>query len=138
MASTFTADTLPRASQVEEMIAGVQSEVITAVGEMPAALYAPTPTASGPGGPGTSPAGHVVALGAAFMVERDFYPDQQGPGGPAALLWTQYQAGLKALSKAADDLDVDGDDPIGTGGLPSWAFPDTVARGLATTHWEGW
>lgn len=134
--ATFTALTLPTDNQVEGLIAGIQSEVATAVGDVPVELTVPMATASGPGGPGTSPAGHVVALGAGFMVERDFYPDAQGPGGPAALLWQQYQAALKALSAAVDAIG-GGADP-GDALMPSWSFPDTVARGLATTPWDRW
>lgn len=136
-ASTFTTLTIPTAEAVEGLIAGTQAAVIGAVGEVPVGtLTTPVATASGPGTPGTSPAGHVVALGAAFAVERDFYPDMQGGSGPAALLWAQYQSELKALIKAIDDLT--GGDDIGGALLPQWSFPDTVAQGLASTHWEGW
>lgn len=130
--ASFDADTLPTATQVEGLVRGVQSEVVSTVGAMPEALA----VAPSGGTIGESPAGHVVALGAASLVESQFYPDLQGPGGPGAVLEDRYRRALTALAKAAVDLDA-GTDP---GDAPRAVahFPATVALGLATTPWEAW
>ena len=132
--ASFDADTTPTATQVQGLIRGVQSEVAAMVGAMPDALCV-VPTG---GTIGESSAGHVVALGSAALVESQFYPDMQGGGAdsPAAVLERRYLAALKALVKAANDIDA-GVDP-GNAGLPVGAFPATVAMGMATTPWERW
>lgn len=129
---SFDADTTPTDVQVAGLVRGVQSEVVARIGAMPAEL-AVVPAG---GTIGESPAGHVVALGAAALVESQFYPDMQGPDGPGTVLERRYQAALSALAKAANDIDA-GADP---GDMPHarGLFPATVALGLATTPWEPW
>ena len=129
---TFDDDTRPTADAVAGLVRGVQSEVVARVGAMPEAL-AVVPSG---GTIGESAAGHVVALGAAALVESQCYPDLQGPEGPAVILERRYQAALTALVGAKDGIDA-GADP---GGLPKPAasFPATVDYGMATTPWEQW
>ncbi len=132
---TFTDDgaTVPSGAQVQGLVRGVQSEVLAVVGAMPEALC----VVPANGTIGESPAGHVVALGAAALVESQFFPDlQAGADSAAAVLERRYRAALAALAAAVRDLDA-GTDP---GGRPmaSAAFPATVALGLATTPWEAW
>lgn len=131
---SFDANTQPTAVQVAGLIRGVQSEVVAMVGDMPAALC----LVPAGGTIGESPAGHVVALGSAALVESQFYPDMQGGGNdsPAAVLERRYLAALKALVMAAGDINA-GTDP-GDTPMPVGAFPDTVAMGLASTPWERW
>ena len=131
-APSFTAATTPTDTQVAGLIRGVQSEVVARVGAMPAALCVVPPG----GGIGESPAGHVVALGAATLVESQFYPDLQGPESPGTVLERRYNAALSALAKAANDIDA-GTDP-GNQPHPVGFFPATVPLGLATTPWERW
>jgi hypothetical protein len=129
---TFDADTLPTGVQVLGIVRGVQSEVVSRVGTMPTEL-----ATAPPGGTiGESPAGHVVALGAAALVESQFYPDMQGPDGPGTVLERRYAAALTALAKAAADID-SGSDPGDTPRAKA-SFPATVPLGLATTPWEQW
>ena len=130
---TFDADTTPTATQVDGLVRGVQSEVVSVVGTMPAAL-----TLVPPGGTiGESPAGHVVALGTAALVESGFFPDSQlGVESPAGRLEARYRTALAALVKAANELSA-GVDP-GDTPKASGAFPATVPLGLATTPWEPW
>lgn len=132
--ASFDADTVPTATQVAGLVRGVQSEVVAEVGVMPDALC----VVPAGGTIGESPAGHVVALGAAALVESQFYPDMQGggPDSPSTTLERRYRAALKALVKAANDIDA-GTDP-GNQPHPVGAFPATVAYGLATTPWEQW
>lgn len=131
--ANFDADTVPTATQVAGLIRGVQSEVVSLVGDMPTAL---TLAPSG-GTKGESPAGHVVALGAAALVESQFYPDMQlGGDSSAATLDRRYRESLKALAIAANEIGA-GTDP-GNRPKPVAAFPNTVAMGLATTPWEAW
>lgn len=130
---TFDPDTRPTGTQVEGIVRGVQSEVVAQVGTMPDDLCV---VPSG-GTIGESPAGHVVALGAAALVESQFYPDMQlGTESPGAVLERRYQAALGALVKAANDLGA-GVDP-GDMAKPAASFPATVSYGLATTPWERW
>lgn len=131
---TFDADTEPTADQVAGLIRGVQSEVMTLVGAMPDVLAA---IPSG-GTIGESPAGHVVALGAASLVEAQFYPDMQGSGAdaPAAVLERRYKTALAALATAAKEINA-GQDP-GDPPRPVGTFPDTVAWGRGTSEWERW
>lgn len=131
---TFTAATNPTATQVAGLLRGVQSEVAAVVGAMPDAL-ALVPAG---GTIGESPAGHVVALGAAALVESQFYPDLQLGGGdsPGSALDRRYRAALAALAAAANSLGT-GTDP-GDMVRPVGTFPGTVGRGLATTPWERW
>lgn len=133
---TFTATTVPTAVQVESVIRQIQSEVATRIGDMPTPLtVAPTG-----GTVGESPAGRVVAVGAAAEIERAFYPDEQlGPNSPASLLAARYNELLTALIAAAADLAED--DELGTAEAsprPTAYFPDTVSYGVATTPWERW
>lgn len=129
---TFDADTVPTDVQVLALIRGVQSEVVARIGSMPTAL-ATVPTG---GTIGESPAGHVVALGAAALVESQFYPDMAGPESPGTVLERRYNAALTALAKAANDIDAGAD--VGDMPKPRGAFPATVPLGLATTPWEQW
>jgi len=130
---TFTTLTVPTAVQVQGLIRGVQSEVVALIGAMPDAL-AVVPTG---GTIGESPAGHVVALGSAALVESSFYPDLQlGGDSAAAVLERRYRLALAALATAAVDLGA-GTDP-GDQTKPVGSFPATVAYGLATTPWERW
>lgn len=130
---TFDAGTTPTADQVTGLVRGVQSEVVSVIGAMPEALAA---VPSG-GTIGESPAGHVVALGAAALVESGFYPDLQlGGDSPAAVLESRYKTALAALARAALDIGA-GLDP-GDQPKPTGAFPNTVALGMATTFWERW
>lgn len=130
---TFDVDTRPTAIQVQGILRGVQSEVVARVGAMPDDLCV---VPSG-GTIGESPAGHVVALGAAALVESQFYPDMAlGTEAPGAVLERRYQAALSALVKAANDIGA-GVDP-GDLAKPAASFPDTVSLGLATTPWERW
>lgn len=130
---TFDADTHPTGTQVQGLVRGVQSEVVARVGTMPAALVA-VPEG---GTIGESPAGHVVALGSAALVESQFYPDLQlGGDAPSVVLERRYQAALNALVKAANEIGSGAD----AGDTPKAvaAFPATVPLGLATTPWEPW
>lgn len=128
---TFGATTKPTATQVEGLIRGVQSEVVAVVGAMPERL-ALVPAG---GTVGDSPAGHVVALGTAALVESQFYPDPAAGGDASStLLDRRYQAALKGLAKAAIDIYA-GADP-GDSPMPAYMFPDTLARGLATSQFE--
>lgn len=126
---TFTAATVPTADQVEGLIAQVQAEVLTRVGAVTDELA--TPVAEG-GRPAQTPAGHVVAVGAAAYVEMSFYPDL--PEG-ATSLWERYQALLTALVGAV----APGDQPSGGGTGSerpvgaSFAFP-----AASTTDDERW
>lgn len=130
---TFTAETVPTDTQVAGLIRGVQNEVMPLVGAMPVELCV---IPSG-GTIGESPAGHVVALGAAALVEAQFFPDLQlGTDSPAALLDRRYRLALAALAKAANEINA-GTDP-GDQPLPTGAFPATVRAGMATTFWERW
>ncbi len=130
---TFDADTVPTDVQVAGLIRGVQNEVVPLIGDMPAALC----LAPAGGTIGESPAGHVVALGAAALVEAQFYPDLQlGTDSPAAMLDRRYRLALTALAKAANEINA-GTDP-GDQPLPTGAFPATVRAGMATTFWERW
>ena len=130
---TFDADTTPTADQVQALVRGVQSEVVSVVGAMPLPL-----TAIPPGGTiGESPAGHVVALGTAALVESGFFPDSQlGVESPAGRLEERYRTALAALLKASNEI-ADGGD-AGDTPKASGAFPATVPLGLATTPWERW
>lgn len=131
--ASFDTDTMPTATQVAGLVRGVQSEVVAVVGLMPDALC----VVPEDGTIGESPAGHVVALGAAALVESQFYPDMQlGGESSVATLAARYRDALKALAKAANDIDA-GADP---GDMPKAvaSFPATVAYGLATTPWEQW
>lgn len=131
--ASFDAATTPTATQVEGLIRGVQSEVASEVGTMPAALCA-VPAG---GTIGESPAGHVVALGAAALVEGQFYPDLQlGGDSPSAVLERRYRLALASLVKAANEIGAGAD--AGDTPKPVGAFPATVALGLATTPWEAW
>lgn len=130
---TFGATTKPTATQVEGLIRGVQSEVVALVGAMPERL-AEVPVG---GTIGDSPAGHVVALGTAALVESQFYPDPAAGGDASStLLDRRYSAALKGLAKAANDISAGGDP--GDAVYPAATFPDTVARGLATSSFETW
>lgn len=120
--ATFDATTTPTDTQVLGLIRGVQSEVIATVGAMPAAL-AVVPSG---GTIGESPAGHVVALGAAALVESQYYPDMQlGGESPAAVLERRYRLALAALASAANDID---------GGLDPGDMVAAVALFPALTH----
>lgn len=134
--ASFTADTVPTATQVESIVRQIQSEVATRIGAMPVAL-----TVAPVGGTiGESPAGRVVVVGAAAQVEDSFYPDLQlGGESLAARLWERYRTLLDALAASAADLATDG--TLGTAVAvprPSAAFPDTVGAGYGTTPWERW
>lgn len=130
---TFSSSTKPTDLQVEGLIRGVQNEVVPFVGTMPDELCL---VPSG-GTIGESPAGHVVALGAAALVEGQFFPDLQlGADSPVILLNNRYQAALKALAKAAYEI-AEGQAP-GDAPKPVGAFPATVRSGMATTFWERW
>ena len=131
--SSFRSDTTPSATQVETLIAQVQSRVATRVGVMPDDLAAELVPGDGPG---STPAGHVVALGAAALVELQFWPDMaQGGESPATQLREWYMAALDELAASAEDIRSDGE--LGTQPVrPAWAFPDTVGTGRATTPWE--
>lgn len=130
---TFDATTTPTAEQVENQIRQVQAEVRTRIGDPPESLT----TAIDDGGPGSTAAGRVVAVGAASYVELQFYPDNQGGAdSPAVQLWERYQALLTGLATAVADLA--SDEVLGseTRVQSRWAFPDTVAAGIGTSHWE--
>lgn len=132
--ASFSANSVPTASQVEALVSQVQAEVATRIGDVPTALATPVASNSGPGG---TPAGRVVALGAASYVELQFWPDLQlGGQGPAQQLWERYQVALDALVAASADIADDGvlgSDPVMK---PSYRFPDTASIGRATTHSE--
>jgi hypothetical protein len=131
--ANFDVDTVPTATQVLGLARGVQSEVAAVIGAMPDQL-AVFPTG---GTTGESSAGHVVALGAAALIETGFYPDQQlGGDSPSAVMERRFRAALAALARAALDIN-SGTDP-GDQPRPSAAFPDTIAWGRATTSWESW
>lgn len=131
--ASFDADTVPTDVQVAGLVRGVQSEVVAQVGTMPDALC----VIPAGGTIGESPAGHTVALGAAALVEAQFYPDLQlGANSPAEVLELRYRTALAALVRAANEINA-GADP-GDTPKPAAAFPATVAYGLATTPWEAW
>jgi hypothetical protein len=131
--ASFDADTVPTDVQVAGLIRGVQNEVVPLTGAMPVQL---TVIPSG-GTIGESVAGHVVALGAASLVESQFYPDMQlGGDNPATVLDRRYRAALAALVKAVNEI-LAGTDP-GDQPRPVGAFPATPQLGLATTPWETW
>lgn len=131
---TFTAATIPTAAQVETLITSVQGEVIHRAGPAGVVDELAVPTIP-QGGPGSTPAGHAVAVGVASYVELNFYPDlQQGSEAPAQSLWRRYQWILDNLFGA---------DPTTTGTEPArpvrdadWAFPAAVETGKGTTLWE--
>lgn len=136
--TSFTADTVPTATQVATIIGQVQGEVIAETGDMPAELAAVPVVGDAIS---ASPAGNVVALGAAARVERQFFPDLQTFGDSPASQWQAlYEAAKAALVKAVEDLNSDGE--VGTdeaaGLMPAFAFPATVQTGLATTPWESY
>lgn len=128
---TFDATTTPTGDQVAGLIRGVQNEVAPQVGSMPDSLC----VAPSGGTIGESPAGHVVALGAAALVETQFYPDMgMGTESPGTVLDRRYRLALAALVKAANDINAGS--LAGVPPKPVAAFPDTVALGLATSFWE--
>ncbi len=120
--ATFTADTVPTSAQVAMIVGQVQAEVATRIGAMHAALATPLVVGDGPG---ATPAGHVVAVGAASYVELQFYPDQQlNTDSPASALWLRYRTLLDDLARAAADLADDGVlDGAATVLLPAATFP---------------
>lgn len=135
--TSFSADTVPTDTQVAVIIGQVQGEVIAETGDMPAALAA-VPVVGDPAS--ASPAGNVVALGAAARVERQFFPDLQSFGTSPASQWhDDYVRALAALVKAVEELRAG--EVIGTDGvdalLPSWNFPAAVQTGAGTSTWEG-
>lgn len=134
--TSFDTDTVPTATQVAIIIGQVQGEVISETGAMPAVL-ALVPVDGDP--VSASPAGNVVALGAAARVERQFFPDLQSFGTSVASQWhDDYVRALAALVKAVEDIKAGGD--VGTDEtaelLGSWAFPAAVQTGFGTSTWE--
>lgn len=135
--TSFDADTVPTATQVAVVIGQVQGEVIAETGDMPAEL-ATVPVAGDPAS--ASPAGNVVALGAAARVERQFFPDLASFGTSLASQWhDDYVRALAALVKAVEDIRSGGE--VGTDEddvlMPTWAFPAAVETGRGTSTWEG-
>lgn len=117
---TFDTTTVPTAVQVAGLVRQIQSEIVAVVGAMPASLV----VVPDGGTIGESVAGHVVALGAAYHVELDFYPDQQLTGqSRASMLREDYLRVLKSLAQAVNDAD-GGIDPGGTL-APTATFPVT-------------
>lgn len=134
--TSFTVDTVPTETQVATIIGQVQGEVIAETGDMPAVL-ALVPVDGDP--ISASPAGNVVALGAAARVERQFFPDLQTFGDSPASQWQAlYERALAALVKAVEDLNADGE--LGTDEadvlMPAWSFPASVETGRGTSTWE--
>lgn len=129
--TSFTATTVPSATQVATIIGQVQGEIIAETGDMPAALAA-VPVAGDD--ISASPAGRVVALGAAAYVELQFFPDLQTfSESVSSQLWDRYVAAKAALVAAVADLragEVIGDDEA-QALLPAWSFPAT-----GTSSWE--
>ena len=117
-AGTFDATTVPTATQVQGLIRQIQAEVVGVVGAMPSDLVV-IPEG---GGIGDTQPGHVVALGAAYMVELSFYPDQQLAGtSRAEMLREDYLRERGNLATAANSVDTGTDpgDPL----RPTATFP---------------
>lgn len=135
--TSFGVDTVPTATQVATIIGQVQGEVIAETGDMPAELVV-VPVAGDP--LSASPAGNVVALGAAARVERQFFPDLQSFGTSVASQWhDDYTAAKAALVKAVETLragDVIGTDEV-EALLGGWSFPAALQTGRGTSTWEG-
>ncbi len=132
---SFTSESVPNAAQVDRIIRQVQAEVAAVTGAMPAEL---TVANDGAMGPASSPAGHVVALGAASYVELQFWPDQQlGVESVASQLWDRYVASRADLVKAVEDIrsgQEPGTEPSQV--RPVASFPDAVGLGVGTSLWE--
>lgn len=134
--TSFTASTIPTATQVTTIIGQVQGEVIAETGDMPLQL-ATVPVAGD--AISASPAGNVVALGAAARVERQFFPDLQTFGDSPASQWQSlYEAAKTALVKAVEDLNSDGviGEDEAEERLPAYLFPAAVEYGYGTSTFE--
>lgn len=135
--TSFDADTVPTDTQVAVIIGQVQGEVIAETGDMPAQLAA-VPVSGDPAS--ASPAGNVVALGAAARVERQFFPDLQAFGTSVASQWhDDYVRALAAL--VASVAHIRAGEEIGSDEaqilMPKWLFPAAVETGAGTPTWGG-
>lgn len=93
--NTFTADTIPTATQVEKFIDVSERHIARAVGEVPITLL---PDAK-----------DVVAVCAAAQIELSYFPEQiRTDKSPFIHLREQCQMMLAELAKAVDDLTGDG------------------------------
>jgi hypothetical protein len=114
-AGTFTANTRPTASQVDELIEKAVGRVAEKVGaDLPSVLW--------------DAAGDVAALRAAMLVELSFFGDQISQGrSPYNELRAEFRDGLDALVSAKKDLGADAaagtDDDLSDAGLPASAYP---------------
>lgn len=118
--TTFTATTVPTATQVANIIGQVVNEVAGTVGVVPD---------NDPGGPGVRAslidmAKRVVALGAAAEVETSFYPDQNVGGmGIGAVLYARYKDALKGLLSGVQTVLGGGAPGSADMGVPVYSFP---------------
>ncbi len=131
---TFTPDTVPTAAQVEGLITQVQSEVLNRT-EVTDAQATPLMVNGVAGGPASTRAGHVVAVGAAAYVELSFYPDMPEAG---TSLWERYTALLDALAGAPAPGEPAGPGVVERPPSPDWSFPASVQSGYGTSDWQRW
>ena len=132
----FSPNSRPTSAQVANVIVMVQAEVIGETGTMPDALVVPADVAAGVA---SSPAGRVVALGAASYVELSFFPDLQLSGdSPASVLMRRYLDARAALLRTVAAIRAGSavGDGMASAASPAWHFPAAVESGVGSTPWD--
>lgn len=103
---TYSSTTKPTSTQVEGFITSIASEIDTALAGRGLTVPVTTPAEF------LAYVTHINALGAASLAERAMFPAAVGPGATpsSAVLWKQYQDGLKYLKEGKVPTSLDGSD----------------------------
>lgn len=111
---TFNDDTRPTGEQVDGLIAQAVGDISNVIGE-----DLPNETLM-------NAAKSLSALGAAILVELSYFPEQVAHNhSPVATMERMYNARLKQLEEAVSEAGgVDGEVVPGSGGGPSYAYPE--------------